>query len=244
MNRFGAVLLHFLLSALVLGGVLLLVTIFLYPDFYFRVERAGQMMKVLTLVVIALGPFATAIIFKPGKPGLKMDMCILAGLQVAAVLFGLCVLYQHRPLYLVSTGSQFRVVVASEIDLHSLTDPALQVGLSDAPKLVYADANEQDRQDILWEALGGGKDLDVRPQYYEPIDGHLEMIRDRAIPLTRDILDDQESAELEAFLSRQQGTLDDFLYYHVKARGHFYLAAFSKSDFELKDILAIDAEEI
>ena len=244
MTRLKAFLIHLCCTGLVLATVLGAMTLVLYPDFYYRVEGGSQILRVIVMVDLVLGPLLTAIVFKPGKPGLKFDITVIALVQLLALGYGVSLVYQERPLYLVSTGSVFRVVVASEVDTGNLQDPSLAVGLFGKPKLVYADAGEQERQDILWEALGGGKDLDQRPEFYQPIKANLDKIRSKAIPLTRDILNESEKKSLDTFLTSEGAKLDDFLYYHLRAKNGFYVLAFDKKDFELRGVLDIDADEI
>ncbi|MDX1694127.1 MAG: hypothetical protein R3208_10200 [Ketobacteraceae bacterium] len=216
----------------------------LYPDFYFRIEGGGGILSIIIMVGLVLGPVLTVIVYNPGKPGLKFDISVIVALQVATLLYGVHLVYQERPLYLVNTGSLFRIVAASEIDVDRIRNEALKVSLFDKPKLVYAHAEDDVRQDILWDAISGGRDLDLRPEHYEPLSEHIDEVRKRALPLTTDILDDQEKQALDSYLSREQASLDDFLYYHLKAKKGFYLAVFSKDDFQLKAVLDIDAEEI
>ena len=83
-NRWSAFAAHFVLSALIAATVVALVMWIWYPAPYFTAMGGDTLLRLLIGVDVALGPFITLIIFDTGKARLKMDLAIIAVLQVAA----------------------------------------------------------------------------------------------------------------------------------------------------------------
>ena len=116
MSRWKAAAIHLSISAaigLVVGALLLLVW---YPPPYFHAAGADQLVLLLVGVDLVLGPLLTLILFRSGKKGLKFDLAMIAVLQTTALVYGLSVVLQSRPVFLVSAVDRFVLVSASEID--------------------------------------------------------------------------------------------------------------------------------
>ena len=102
MSRWKAAAIHLSISAaigLVVGALLLLVW---YPPPYFHAAGADQLVLLLVGVDLVLGPLLTLILFRSGKKGLKFDLAMIAVLQTTALVYGLSVVLQSRPVFLVS----------------------------------------------------------------------------------------------------------------------------------------------
>jgi hypothetical protein len=105
---------HLVLSALVITLCWLIVTQFWYPDALFKLENVWQGLEILIPVDAILGPILTLILFVPGKKGLKLDLSIIAALQVGALLYGGILIYKQRPIALAFVIDRFETVLASE----------------------------------------------------------------------------------------------------------------------------------
>lgn len=184
MSRYKAFSIHFLASALIVGTFLGLAVFVWYPSLYFELSGARRVVTTLVFVDIVLGPLMTLIIFKSGKPGLKTDLSIIAGLQSIAFLYGASVIVGERPAYVVYAVDRFEVV-SPNVEFSESRHPELEVGLLSGPVFVYAELPEDgvERGRILMDSLGGGPDLAELPKYYQPYDAGAGEILARGRPV-------------------------------------------------------------
>jgi len=88
MNRYQAFLAHLGISAVAFLALLYLIVFIWYPQPYFSADGGWQGIRIIAGVDLVLGPILTLIVYKPGKPRLKLDLAVIALLQVAALSWG------------------------------------------------------------------------------------------------------------------------------------------------------------
>ena len=103
-SRRRAFLTHLALSATIVGIACAAIFFIWYPRPYFEATGAWHVLRVLIGVDLVLGPLLTLIVFKPGKWGLKFDLCAIALVQLAALIYGLTTIYEERPYFTVFAG--------------------------------------------------------------------------------------------------------------------------------------------
>ena len=170
MSRWKAAAIHLSISAaigLVVGALLLLVW---YPPPYFHAAGADQLVLLLVGVDLVLGPLLTLILFRSGKKGLKFDLAMIAVLQTTALVYGLSVVLQSRPVFLVSAVDRFVLVSANEIDPEDLakgSKPEFRSLSYTGPRVAGARMPEstREREKLLFSGLAG-KDIERFPEYY------------------------------------------------------------------------------
>jgi len=170
MSRWKAAGIHLALSfAIALIVALILITVW-YPPPYFHGAGADTLVLLLAGVDVVLGPFITLIIFRSGKKGLKLDLAIIGFLQTAALLYGLNVVLQSRPVFLVAAVDRLALVSANEIeaeDLKAGSKPEFQTLSWTGPRLVglRMPTDPDERFKLMMSALEG-KDAEKYPKYY------------------------------------------------------------------------------
>lgn len=181
-TRYKASAIHFLLTVTIFVTFLAIAFLVWYPWPYFETENAPKVLRILVGVDVVLGPLLTLIIFKPGKPGLKFDLAMIAMVQFAALAYGASVLFEGRPGYIAFAVDRFTVIPALDIDDTNLRYPELRTGILSRPNLVYVQqpADPEERSRLLEEFFQGGPDLDARPEYYEPYAEHTRAVLKRA----------------------------------------------------------------
>ena len=101
MSRWKAAGIHLSISAfigLVVGALLLGVW---YPPPFFHAAGADVLVVLLVGVDVVLGPLLTLIVFKSGKRGLKFDLALIGTMQAVALVYGMSVVLESRPVFLV-----------------------------------------------------------------------------------------------------------------------------------------------
>ncbi len=71
-------------------------------------------------VDLALGPLLTLVVFKSGKKGLKFDLTLIGLLQTVALVYGLSIVLQSRPVFLLAVIDRFELISASDLDATDL----------------------------------------------------------------------------------------------------------------------------
>ncbi len=164
---------HLTLSAVLVGSVCALIFFVWYPHPYFQAVGAWDALRVLIGVDLVVGPALTLILFKPGKRGLLFDLCFIACVQAAALVYGVTVIYTERPYVNVFAVDRFTTYPYPDIEGEQWVD-AVAAGRLDAkpwrgPALVVATrpTDLAASQRLLDETLFGGKpDIDRRPEFW------------------------------------------------------------------------------
>lgn len=177
---------HLAISALI--GCLAFALIYLvwFPRPYFLLTSGRDLFLLMLGCDAVLGPLLTLVIFNVMKPRqeLRRDLMLIACIQIAALGYGLHVVYEVRPLYVVSNGNQFNVVAANDVT----TDPKLggSSGFSlrslMGPQVVGVKMpdNEDERQAIVWSVAKKGVDITSMPKYFIPYDEIKDVVKRKA----------------------------------------------------------------
>jgi hypothetical protein len=152
---------------LVLGALLLGVW---YPSPFFHAAGADELMLLLVGVDLGIGPLLTCVVFRQGKPGLVFDLTTIAVLQAAALIYGVVVVLEARPVFLVAAVDRLVLVSANEVadaDLAQGSEPRFRSRSWTGPRLVAAlmPTDPTARTDLVFSGLAG-RDLQNLPKYY------------------------------------------------------------------------------
>jgi hypothetical protein len=169
MSRWRAFTTHLLISAAVIAAVAALVLVLWYPPDLFRLGNLGRLIGIIAIVDVVIGPIITLIIFRSGKPGLKLDLAIIAVLQAGLLAYGLHVLIGNRPVFMVWVGDRFELVRARDIakeDLALAPDPIGKLSWFGPSWVAAIQPEDPDaRQALLVDALEG-RDIHTQPRYF------------------------------------------------------------------------------
>lgn len=170
MSRWKAAAIHSSISAivaLIVGGLLFGVW---YPPPYFHAAGAGELILLLVGVDLCIGPLLTLIVFRQGKWGLKFDLISIGLVQSIALIYGMSVILQSRPVFLVGVVDRFVLVSANDIfdkDLAKGSEARFRTRSWSGPRLVAAvlpkDAKELNQ---LTFSATPGHDIQDMPKYY------------------------------------------------------------------------------
>jgi hypothetical protein len=186
-SRQRAFLTHLAISATVVGTVCALIFLVWYPRPYFEIKGAWNVLRVLIGVDLILGPLLTLILFKPGKPGLLLDVVMIAMIQLTAFLYGTSVIFAERPYFAVFAVDRFQVLAKRDVEAGALAGTAYTDKPLVGPLLVVATLPEDARelQKLLEETLFEGKpDIDKRPNRWQPYAAARGLVLQRARPLS------------------------------------------------------------
>ena len=172
MSRWKAASIHLSISIAV--GLLVFALLFLvwFPQPYFDAAGGQHLILVLLGVDLVLGPLLTLILFKSGKKGMLFDLYLIGLVQSAALVYGMHVIVQARPAFIVAAIDRFNVVAANELDpadLAKASRPEFRSISWTGPRLVAARLPTDPEKSLALMNSGlAGKDIEKFPEYYVP----------------------------------------------------------------------------
>jgi hypothetical protein len=125
-TRWQAAPIHLLISAVIATLVVGTMLLVWYPQPYFLAAGGITLVLLLVGVDVVLGPLLTLIVFDPKKKSLKIDLAIIAALQLAALAYGGWTMFSARPVYVAFAGDRFHLVAANEISPADLDKAAME----------------------------------------------------------------------------------------------------------------------
>jgi hypothetical protein len=176
-TRWQASAIHLLISALIAAAALFVLLRIWYPPPFFTAEGGSDLLFILIVVDVVLGPLITLIIFKSGKPSLRFDLTVIGIVQACALAYGLYVMFVARPVYVALVGDQFETVRANDLDAADVAqarEAAFQSLPLSGPVYVAVDLPKDMKQlrEIIAETQKSGKLVTHTPRYYVPYARH------------------------------------------------------------------------
>ncbi len=172
-TRWQAAAIHLGISAAIALAVVGAMRIAWYPAPYFDAAGGAMLLLLLVGVDVVVGPLLTLVVYSPQKKHLHADLAVIAALQLAALAYGVSVMYGARPVYVAFAGDRFELVAANAI-----ADEDLALAASEfralprtGPRIVGtrlpADSDARLRLGLVAQAGGS---IGIFPQYYAPYD--------------------------------------------------------------------------
>lgn len=227
LNRWQASAGHFLFSAVLGLGIFLLFRLLWYPGALWELSGAGKLLLLILGVDITLGPLLTLFVFNPKKRELLIDLGVIVAVQVAALAYGLHVMAQSRPVFLVAAVDRIVLVSANELDADALAaaaKPEYRRLSWTGPRLVGAesDLTGDARLEQIMKTAETGIDIDRMPQFYVEFRTIADEVYTRGLRLdelaTRDA---KKHAAIRAYVDNHQLDPETLLALPLQARTGF-----------------------
>ncbi|HYR01622.1 MAG TPA: TfpX/TfpZ family type IV pilin accessory protein [Casimicrobiaceae bacterium] len=189
LDRWKAAAIHLGLSALIALTVVAVMLALWYPQPYFDAMGGKGLLKILVGVDVTIGPLLTLIIFDRRKKSLRFDLAVIALLQLAALVYGVYVMFEARPVYAVFVMDRFEMVSADQLDPADLAagPPEYRALPLTGTKLVGTKlpdkSNPEEWNKLVFSSVGG-KDAQNFPRYYVPYAEAVPAILAKARPLS------------------------------------------------------------
>ena len=187
-RRLRAALIHAAIGSVVIAGVLALIFGAWYRNPLAAAAGVGHIVALMLAADLLLGPLLTFSVFDPRKKSLKLDLAIIGCVQVAALVYGLHALDVGRPAWLVFVKDRFELIARADLRPEDLAaareNPFARTRLL-GPKIVasVAPLDPTAYRDALMEAVGGGRDIQHRPDLYEDYAGQVDEAKRNARPI-------------------------------------------------------------
>ena len=164
MTRWTAAALHAAISLLVIGTIAVGVVLLWFPAGLWHAASLQTLFGIMVGADVVLGPLLTLLVYRKGKPSLKLDLSVIALLQAAFLAYGVYTLWLNRPVFLVGSQQAFALVFANEIRGSALRDAEAKPWPrfhGRGPRLVGVDLSSSDAMEeaMFAFAVGGGGPL-------------------------------------------------------------------------------------
>ncbi|MCW8885180.1 MAG: hypothetical protein OQK12_07980, partial [Motiliproteus sp.] len=212
MTKLKAFLIHFLLSLTVFTSVTALVAFIWYPGIYLETSGVWKALKMVAVVDVGLGPLMTLILYRKNKPGLKMDLSLVAGVQIVALIYGVWVLHSQKPALTVFHDSMFVCLNQSHIDYSGAPLNRFKAGKSGIPVAILPQLQGEMIEDWRHRSTRLPKGYPVHPAFvygdkiiaYGP--DNLAMVLAEEWDLSRELEINPKSAEIWEKYQQEFGT--------------------------------------
>ncbi|UCJ16959.1 type IV pilin accessory protein [Pseudomonas sp. MM211] len=172
-DRIRAFLVHFFLSTIIVSIAIFFVCYLWYPAPLGRAIGVWDVLLLIAVVDIVLGPVLTFVVFDKSKSSLFWDLSFIALLQLSALFYGVWTCFEGRPAWIVFDEKRFELVRALDLDHRGLDEalPRYQKPSSWGVQWVAAiePAEVSKRNEILWESALIGVELSMRPEFYQEL---------------------------------------------------------------------------
>jgi hypothetical protein len=177
-TRLKAFSIHLVVSAAIAASVIALMLLLWYQPPFFSALGGKHILLILLGVDVTVGPLITLIIFNPlkSRKALTFDLSVIATLQAAALIYGMSVVFQARPVFVVFSEGSFDLITAnmlSKQDIAQAKYPDYRSLPLTGPVYVYSKmpSDIKESNEVLF-SLSSGKDLPQLPKYYMPYNEH------------------------------------------------------------------------
>lgn len=169
-NRWQAFLVHLGISAAIFVALLSIIVYIWYPGVFINMG-GWQGIQIVAAVDLVLGPLLTLIVFNPQKKSLKMDLSIIAAIQVGCLGYGVWIVEQQRPLAQILLDDTLYVVAKADYLERGIDLDIVNRIPGPTPKIIMLDLPE-DHTIIavkLVKDLFTGNPLQYQTDLYLPI---------------------------------------------------------------------------
>jgi hypothetical protein len=188
MTRVRAASLHLGISVLVAVISVMSMILVWYPPPLFQLLGGFGLLLLLVGVDVALGPLLTFVVFKSGKKRLKLDLSVIAFLQLSALVYGASVVFVARPGYIVFVKDRFEMVRVADIEPSRLAEARIERFRSfplGRPQFIGSvlPTDPSEVQQLVFSVLSGGPDVAELPKYYADLEVVRNAMVERSMPL-------------------------------------------------------------
>lgn len=246
-SRRKAFLIHLSISAFIAASVIALMLLLWYKPPFFSALGGTHILLILLGVDVTVGPLITLIIFNPlkSRKALTFDLSVIATLQTAALIYGMSVLFQARPVFVVFSEGSFDLITAnmlSQQDIAKAKVPAYRTLPLTGPVYVYTEMPRdiKENNEVLL-SLTAGKDLPQFPQYYTPYDEHGAIEGRAAKPITElKKLNPRLVAKIDQAVQASGRAESDIGYVPLRAKYQDQAVLLGKSDGKVLALLEVN----
>src|SRR5687768_15235130 len=183
-EKFIATTIHFLVTLVLAGIAAALIFLLWYPDPFHEMIGGTELFLLIVGSDLALGPLMSLVIYNSRKSRreLLLDYGIVGVIQIGALVYGVSIMADARPVWVAFYTERYEVVLAGDLrekELNAAKDPQYGQVSWTGPRFIGVAVPPEDRNDAMFQALEGNEEH-LRPKFYVPYESKLERVRERA----------------------------------------------------------------
>ncbi len=187
---FKAFAIHFLASATILLILYCSILQQWYPYPFGTLSSGWNLLLILALVDLTSGPLLTALFYNPHKTSreLALDLFLIALLQTGALIYGLFIISQARPVVLAFEVDRFTAVSLNQIELEDLRKaPAeLRSPSWSGPQLIGTRMPRTGDETLRSIEMSlQGKEPSLRPDWWQDYEESRSLVKRQMKPLEK-----------------------------------------------------------
>jgi hypothetical protein len=234
-SRLGAFAVHLAISLVIFVGILYLIVFHWYPQPYFAADGGWQGIRLMFVVDVVLGPLLTAMVYKPGKPGLRFDLAMIALAQCVALVLGGWTVYQQRTALVVFVDDAFAALNPAQVEQAGLDINTLSRFSDTHPPMAFLRLPEDQterRQFIRDQEFKRATPVIRLGDRYEPMTpGNLDTLLSRGMDIEEwSATDAAAKRGLDEFLRHYGGSVADYAFLPIHCRYRHGVLAMRRSD--------------
>ncbi len=242
-TRFKAFAIHIGISITIFLCLLVLLLGYWYKPPFFDLEDGPEAIRIILFVDLVLGPLLTLIIFKPGKPGLKFDISLIAIFQISALAYGIWMVQVARPVTVFLTYDSLYITSYKAIKESAIPKDEINKIIGLEPTYFYIDL-PKDQPDFVAttiRAFKEGRAVELLYKYAEPLSfSNKEQTSTIAINMEKYTAASSEwQTILQDFMTTHKRTLATTTFLPIKGRLGRYILAVDNQSGEVIDYLKI-----
>ena len=239
LKAFGA---HLVISALLFTVIVALTVWLWYPPPFFWIDGGVQITLLAAAVDIIAGPLLTFVVYRPHKPGLVMNLAVIAAVQFGALAWGVRVLYDQRPVLMAFIGAnqnRFFPITAGQASAGERSLEELQALSPERPPMVFIDLpqNPDEAKALL---VNASNTVLRHTERFHAIDSE-RLARITSAERSRKVYEATSPAYVEGidrFVAAHPKDADQYAFIPLYGRFGAALVAISKADGHLAGVVA------
>lgn len=176
---------HLFFSICILSIFLIVIFFIWFPYPLSKALGVGQIVGMMILIDIILGPLLTFIIANKNKKSLKLDLLFIIIVQISALIYGVHSIAKSRPVFIAFDTIRFEVVQANNIPEKLLSESPRTYKKLDffGPQYVTIKPaqNDQEKNKRLFRELQYGITPSMQPNLYHKLNKSDKLIQKNAI---------------------------------------------------------------
>jgi hypothetical protein len=178
---------HFGVTLVLAAMAAALIFLVWYPDPLHTMIGGTELFLLIVGSDLALGPLMSLVIYNSRKSRreLLIDYSVVGVVQIAALVYGVSIMADARPVYVAFSHDRYEVVLAGDLrerELAAARDPQYGKVPLTGPRFVSVHVPPEDHNDALFESIAGNEQH-LRPKFYVPYESKRAEILKRAKPL-------------------------------------------------------------
>ncbi|MFV2059796.1 MAG: hypothetical protein ACC653_03875 [Gammaproteobacteria bacterium] len=242
-DKIHAFLIHLGISLVIFSVLLYFILVEWYPQPLFNTDGGWQGIRLIAFVDIVLGPVLTLVVFKKGKPRLKLDLGIIAAIQISALISGVFVVYGEHPVAVVLLQNRLTPITANQFSEAGIDLKSLYRYSDLRPPIIFARVpqDETELAKLTLKISGEGRSLRLAEELYEKLtDKNKKELKKQTLAVAKYVESDEaKSTVFNDFLNKDKYKNHSLIYFPLYSRYEYGIAVLDSDTFEILDILHI-----